>query len=103
MENINYPADFTEEQCLVLDAAIEAGFCDEDDAADIERVIGIIREGNYEFIRGVNDDYDLGYAFREIVGLDENLEFYFDWAKFGSAINLDRSGYFTNYGWLTFN
>lgn len=103
MENSKYPADFDEEQCLVLDAAIEAGYCDEEDAESMKRVIGYIRNGDYEFLRGVYDDYDLGYAFREIVGLDENLEFYFDWAKFGRDIDLDRGGEFTSHGWLTFN
>lgn len=100
MEEFKYPADFDDEQCLVLDAAIDAGYCDEDDFGD---VVARIRKGDYEFIPDVYDDYDLGYAFREIVGLDEKLEFYFDWERFGNDINLDRSGQFTTYGWLTFN
>lgn len=105
MENSKYPADFDEEQCLVLDAAIEAGYVDEDDEPPFAfgYFVDRIRKGDYEFLRGVYDEYDLGYSYRDIVGLDENLEFYFDWAKFGRDINIERGGDFTTHGWLTFN
>lgn len=54
----------------------------------------------------INNEKELGeYFFKEIEGgyqLPEFLESYFDFKKYGSDVNTDYYGVFTDYGWIAY-
>lgn len=96
----DYPVDFDSEQCDMLDeaAAIYDFATDEDAFAD---TVAAIRDGDFLYIYGARDDYDIGYANRDMVGVEEALECFFDFAAFGEQIADEyEGGGFARYGWL---
>lgn len=96
----SYPADFDSQQRAMLDeaAAIYDFATDEDAFAD---TVTAIRDGDYFYVDGARDEYDIGYAQRDITGVDEALECFFDFAAFGEQIaDSYEGGGFARFGWL---
>lgn len=95
-----YPADFDLTQCDMLDeaAAIYDFATDKGAFAD---TVTAIRNGDFAYVYGARDEYDIGYANRGVTGVDEGLEHLFDWREFGEQIADEyEGGGFARYGWL---
>lgn len=59
---------------------------------------------DFNFYEGIHSDYDIGYAYFDILGYDtqENqmLVRYFDYEAFGRDIRLESNGDFVSNGWI---
>ena len=86
MEELKYPDDFNESQCLALEAAFEF-------VHDIDWAIEKIRKKEYSLWSDVTD---------QSLELPTWAYTYFDFEKFGWDIKAEHSGIMTTLGWFIF-
>ena len=95
MEELKYPDDFDESQCLALEAAFEF-------VHDVDWAIEKIRKKEYSLLTEVTDEEELGFAYAQSLELPTWAYTYFDFEKFGWDIKAEHSGTMTTLGWFTF-
>ena len=94
-DELMYPDDFNESQCLALEAASEFVY-------DLNWAIEKIRKKEYSLWTEVTDEEELGFAYAQSLELPTWAYTYFDFEKFGWDIKAEHSGTMTTLGWFTF-
>ncbi|MDL2220752.1 antirestriction protein ArdA, partial [Eubacteriales bacterium OttesenSCG-928-N14] len=105
LDELNYLAirldDLKEYERDIFYAALEIESCN-----GIQEVIHVLDSlDQYEVMRSVHDDYDLGHYYIEESGIYDlssmgNLGGYIDYERFGRDIRMEEYGDYTDYGYV---
>lgn len=109
IDELNYLAskieDLSIDELEVFEAAIETGeYC-----SSVKDLINLTENlESYDYLHGIDNDYDLGYYWIEESGCYDTKELgslsnYIDYERFGRDIALDEGGTFTNQGYIRSN